>query len=148
LGTRSVFLFFSFAVWLFPLAGAAQEPDFVVTLDSCKVVVGHLTPADDALKVTGGNPGTYACNRESNKVLCVLTYIGKGGVENEKIVEFDVETDSPPILILQTDAYADFMMIDTTERSAVTITRIVRQHIAVAKVCHGLFATKGQRDDK
>jgi hypothetical protein len=152
LRTRSYFLFFAFAVWLIPLAGAAEEPNFVVTLESCKVVVGHLTLEDDTLKVTGGNLGAYTCNRESNKVLCVLTYIGKRGAEEEKIVEFDVEMDSPPILILKTDAYADFMMIDTTEGSAVTITRIVRQRIAVAKVCQGLFATssdpKGLRDDK
>lgn len=149
--TRLVLVVGVFVSCVVPSSVDAQEPDFMVILDSCKTAVGYMTQADDALKVLDGDLAVFACTRRSNKVMCVLSNIGETGPEDTKVVEFDVDLDSPPLLFLKTEAYSDFMMVNTTERTAVTITRVVHQQFAGAKVCHGLFATssdlKAMQDD-
>jgi len=143
---RSFIFVLVFVVCLIPVSSGAQEPDFVVTLKSCKVIVAYATQEKDAVKVMDGDPGTYECNRDSDDVVCVLTKRGRGGAEEVKTVEFDVDTENPPLLFLNTGDYEYFMMINTTQRSAVTITRIVRQRMSASRVCQGRYKTSSDRE--
>jgi hypothetical protein len=120
---------------------SAAEPDFYLMMEKCKTTVGHLVVSDESLKVLDGDPATLGCYRQSADVSCVLAM--EGGVEGHKgsQIQYKIVTDSPPKLILSDKSGGEFISIDTTQRAAVVITRILGLEFAASKVCHGLYAT-------
>ena len=66
-----------------------------------------------------------------------------GGAQGHKgnRVQYKVLADSPPILLLSDETGGEFISINTTQRAAVIITRILALESASSKVCHGLYAT-------
>ena len=120
---------------------SAAEPDFYLMMEKCKTAVGYLVASDENLKVIDGDLATLACSRQSADVSCVLSM--EGGAEGHKgrHVKYKIVADSPPKLILSDEAGGEFISIDTTQRAAVTITRILGLEFAATKVCTGLYAT-------
>ena len=120
---------------------SAAEPDFYLMMQKCKTAVGYLVVSDESLKGIDGDLATLACSRQSADVSCVLSM--EGGAEGHKgrHVQYKIVADSPPKLILSDEAGGEFISIDTTQRAAVIITRILGLEFAASKVCHGLYAT-------
>ncbi len=122
-------------------AASAAEPDFYLMMQKCKITVGHLVLSDESLKVIDGDPPTFACVRQSASVSCALSL--ESGAQGHKgnRGQYEVLADSPPILLLSDETGGEFISINTTQRAAVIITRILALESASSKVCHGLYAT-------
>lgn len=126
---------------LLAVCAMATEPDFYLKMQKCKITVGHLVLSDESLKVIDGDPPTFACIRQSASVSCALSL--ESGVQGHKgnHVQYKVLADSPPILLLSDETGGEFISINTTQRAAVIITRILALKYASSKVCHGLYTT-------
>jgi len=139
---KSTFLFFA-GLALFISTAFAEEPDFYIKFESCKVTVGYLVLSDNSLKTIDGDPTIMACYRRGKKVQCSFMFESgqkgfKGNSENYEII-----LDSPPQLYFTTSGNlsAEFISVNTTEHAAVLINRIVDKQFVGAKVCQGIYLT-------
>ena len=138
--SKTVFASSALTTLLVTCASAA-EPDFYLMMQKCKTTIGHLVLSDESLKVLDGELFALACTRQSANISCGLSMESGGEGHKGSQVQYKIVADSPPKLILSDESGGEFISIDTTQRAAVIITRIVRPDFAASKVCQGLYAT-------
>jgi hypothetical protein len=119
----------------------AQEPDFHILLDTCKLLVGYSVMSNESLKVIAADPVYNACTRQSRRVSCVLTFPGDAHGVKGNAAEYTVVVDSPPHLHFTDERYADYFAVNLSTRAVVLTTRFLSEKSSGAKVCHGIFAT-------
>jgi hypothetical protein len=128
---------------LFTSTAFAEEPDFYISFQSCKILVGYLTLSDESLRIGEGDPTTMACFRRGQKIRCVFDFqSGSKGVRGSS-ENYEIIFDSPPLLHFTTSGRqsAEFLSVNTQEHAAVLINRIVDKQFAGAKVCQGIYLT-------
>jgi hypothetical protein len=81
---------------------------------------------------------SLTCWRSDQQVSCLSMADGE-----EKPIQYTVDADTPPLLILvQGQNAGDFLSINTSRHSASSLTRMVlKEGGLVAKVCSGVYAT-------
>jgi hypothetical protein len=122
-------------------ARTAAEPDFYLVMQKCSTTLGTLTTSADGLKTVEGDPFATACTRNSRRLSCRMAF---GDQSPDKVVEYTVTLDMPPLLMFADEHGGDFFVVDTVQHRAVVMTRIVSERYAGTKVCQGLFTTDSE----
>ena len=119
----------------------AADPDFYINFSSCKSMVGYLVLSEESLKVLPSDPGVMACTKAAENIKCDFKFLDGQDVHKGNSEDYKVVIDSPPYLHFKTDTGAEYVAVDTSQRAAALITRIVEDKFAGAKVCQGIYAT-------
>ena len=123
-----------------PCYGDDKPYDFYIYFSACKTLLGMMSLSDDALQEQTANPIEFRCNRESNKVNCVIAdEAGKELTSNET---YSIVHDAPPHIWLDLDTGPEFITINTAESVAVVNTVLTDDKYLGSMICNGSYMTR------
>jgi len=129
---------------------AVVAADFYLFFDKCTFLVGYLVHSNESLKTIPGDKHAVSCNRSGQKIRCAFEFTGGAdSAAGRNWDDYDVQIDSPPLLIFTNPLATDHYVIDVVARSAVTTVRVLDTgtptRYAGSKVCQGIYLTESQR---
>jgi len=125
-----------------PYASIAAEPKFVMDFDECMIVIAPLYLTESrSIKTSEGVSTVFRCATKSKTVNCQLEF--KDDSEG-KIVEYEIQLNAPPILLLKLINGTENIIIDSSKNTAVLSSLILDTKYAGSKVCHGAYFTNAQ----
>ena len=123
----------------FPCYGANKPYDFYIYFSACKTLLGNMSLSDDALQTRTVNSIEFSCNRESNKVNCVIA--DDAGNELTSNETYSIVRDTPPYVWLDLDDGPEFITINTEESVAVVNSVLTDDKYLGSLICNGSYMT-------
>lgn len=132
---------FLLVVALFSGSAMAAEPDFFINFSSCKSLYAPMSLAENPLQVSDGDPSLFACSRQGTRITCQLRFEdGKQGIKGN-VGEYKVDIDVPPTLSFKLVKGNEYILVNTTEHTAIMSSLLLDKRYAGSKVCHGIYLT-------
>jgi hypothetical protein len=128
------------AIFLVPSVLAAA--DFYLYFNKCKLIVSYFVHSDESLKVVDGDGSLTSCTRISQTVTCRIDFLDTSAAAKAESYKIDLE--SGQFLIFTDDTMGDYYVIDTSQRIATVITRVMSPKFTGSKVCNGLYLTASE----
>ncbi|MDH3973504.1 MAG: hypothetical protein OEV42_04405 [Deltaproteobacteria bacterium] len=117
----------------------ADEPDFLIHFEDCKMTLGYLVLSDKSLIVSDADPVLMTCNRKSDKFTCSFQFTT--AQKKSRSNEYNIILDSPPLLHIATSTGSEYIAINTAQHAAVIENRILDEKFLGTKICQGMYVT-------
>jgi hypothetical protein len=121
-----------------PAWAVSSEPDFVIALTECKMLVGSLK--NGSLNSSEAETMLYSCQRQGKNISCTTTFDKSKNSDNSS-EKFSILIDSPPVLWFASENHGTFFSVDIQTRAAVVTARLTDLSYMGQKVCSGVYAT-------
>lgn len=123
----------------FSTAASAQEPDFYLIFNKCKIVVSQVVSIEgERSRDIEGDTLRYGCYQEGKSVRCVQLD------PQQKMVEYIIDFQSDKMFYLKTPFYADFIVLNLASHAAALQSRILTESAVGVKICTGAVITDAQ----
>jgi hypothetical protein len=116
--------------------------DFYLYFNKCKLAVSYFVHSPESLKVVDGDGSLTSCTRISQTIACKIDFLDKSAGAKAETYRIDIE--SGQFLIFTNDTMGDYYVIDTNQRIATVITRLMNPKFVASKVCNGLYLTESE----
>jgi hypothetical protein len=122
-------------------AVVAADPDFLINFSSCKNLIAPMSLSENPLRLVDGDPTVLSCNRQGMRLSCSISFEGgKQGIKGTT-GQYEVSIDVPPTLAFKLLKGNEYILVNTTEHTAVMSSLVLNAEFAGSKVCHGMYMT-------